>query len=237
MTDLAPAELFTLPPSPDEVAEARERDEQRTELARSLRAKAVEAWRRVPPTFRATVPELLKRLDLNADAARRRMLAKLRDAHCTAGVLAGPTGCGKTTAAAVLVRRALNDFEQSLGKRCACAIELVWTNAVEIAVAERRHALGAGEPELLGRARTCGLLVLDDVGLEDPGAIFPILSFRYDHCRATIATSGLDRERLRKHLSAAGVRRLVEQHVESPVLFVDCHEKSSPAKNTTGGRP
>jgi hypothetical protein len=230
MTGPTPAgELFTLPPSFDELAEARERKAQRDDAERKLAARVADAWRRVPAAFRRTMPELLKQIeDSPAQPANRRLLAKVRDLHAIAGVLSGPTGCGKTTAAAVLVRRALAEFQQSNGERCECATDLVWTSAIELALAERRHALGAGEPELLVKARTCGLLVLDDLGLEEPGSVLPILSSRYDWCRATIATTGLGRKALATHLGAAGVRRLLEQHVGMPVgmavPLIECHD-------------
>lgn len=220
-------ELFTLIPAPDELADAREREAKRSERARALRHRAIEAWRRVPQTFRAPVPDLLKRLEHERTGVPgRRLLGKLREARAVAAVLSGPTGCGKTTAAAVLVWRALADFESSEGERCECATDLVWTTAIDLAVAERRHALGQGEPELLAKARRCGLLVLDDLGLEEPAAVFPILSARYDECRATIVTTGLPLTKLglTKHLGAAGVRRVVEQHVETAVLVADCHD-------------
>lgn len=229
-------ELFTLPPAPDELADAREREAQRTEVERELRRRALGAWQRVPMTYRATASELLKRIELArsgpAGAAAIRMLGKLRESYAIAGVLAGPTGCGKSTGAALLVRRALGEFEASGGERCACATDLVWARATEIAVAERQHALGAGEPELITRARRAGLLVLDDLGLEEPGAVLPILSARYDECRATLVTTGLTttgaKPGLTKHLAAGGARRLVEQHVGSPVLWADAHDPPRP---------
>jgi len=218
-------DLFTLPPAPDELAATREREAQRTEAQRKLHARGLEAWRRVPSTFRASTAELLKRLEHErAQPGGRRLLGKLREARTVAALLAGPTGCGKTTAAAVLVARALAEFEASGGERFACATDLLWTNAVEIALAERRHALGAGEPELLVKARRCGLLVLDDVGIEEQGAVFPILSTRYDECRPTIVTTAQTPGGLTKHLGAAGVRRVVEQHVGMPVLVAKCHD-------------
>ncbi len=222
-------ELFTLLPSPDEVADAREREAQRNEAQRKLHARALEAWRRVPATFRSPPSDLLKRLEHErAQPGGRRLLAQLREVRTVAALLAGPTGCGKTTGAAVLVSRALAEFEVSGGERFACATDLVWTNAVELALAERRHALGQGEPELLAKARRCGLLVLDDVGLEEQGAVFPILSARYDECRPTIVTTALPPGGLTKHLGAAGVRRVVEQHVGTPVLVAKCHDPVKP---------
>jgi DNA polymerase III delta prime subunit len=224
-------DLFTLPPAPDEVAEARAREAKRTEAERELNRRAGLAWQNVPTTYRAPIADLLKRLEHERTGiAGRRLLGKVRNAHAVAAVLSGPTGCGKSTAAAVLVRRALAEFEASGGERCKAATDLVWVSAIELATAERRHALGAGTPELLAKAARCGLLVLDDLGLEEPGAVFPVLSSRYDECRATVVTTGLPLTKagLTKHLGAAGVRRLVEQHVGSAVLVVDCHDPAKP---------
>lgn len=222
-------ELFTLPPAPDELADARERDARRSEAEHELRRKAAAAWMHVPRTYRAPIPDLLKRLEHDlAGPAGRRLLRKVRDAHTVAAVLLGPTGCGKTSTAAMLVRRALAEFEASGGKRRSCATDLVWAHATEIAVAERRHALGAGEPELLVRARRAGLLVLDDLGLEEQGAIVPVLVTRYDQGLATIVTTGLTKSALTKHLGASGNRRLVEVRTETAVLWADAHDPPKP---------
>lgn len=226
---------FTLPPSPDELADEAERYQvQRTaaEQEQRLKRAAALAWRLVPAAFNFPTPDLIGR-------CARPLAARVTSVDTVAALLIGPTKSGKSTAAAVLVRRALHDYVHSQGKRFACAIDLVWTTAVDLALAERRHPLGAGEPPLLLQASTCGLLVLDDLGLEPEGAVFPVLSQRYHACRPTITTSGLTTSGLSKHLGAAGARRLHDQHAAGmPVLFVDCHEKkSSPAKNTTGGRP
>lgn len=224
-------ELFTLPPAPDELADSRERAARRSEAEQALRRKAGAAWLNVPRTYRAPVADLLKRFehDLSGRAGRR-LLGKVRDAHTISAVLLGPTGCGKSSAAALLVRRALAEFEESGGERRAAATDLVWSRATELAVAERRHALGAGEAEVLVRAKRAGLLVLDDLGLEETGAILPILWARYDEGLATIVTTGLRAEGLTKHLRAGGNRLLVEVRTETPVLWADAHD---PVKTRT----
>jgi DNA polymerase III delta prime subunit len=216
-------ELFTLPPAPDELTDARERQAARTEAEQVLRRKAVAAWLQVPPRYRGTVPELLKRLEHErAGTPGRRLLGKVREAHTVSALLLGPTGCGKSTTAAVLVRRALGEFEASGGKRFECVIDLAWSRATRLAVAERQHALGAGEADPIVRAKRAGLLVLDDVGLEEPGAVLPILADRYDAGLATVVTTGLTKAGLTKHLGAAGVRLLTEQ--AAGFLLVDAHD-------------
>lgn len=216
-------DLFTLPPAPDELAEAREREAARTEAEQALRRRAGASWQRVPQRYRGTVPELLKRLEHErAGKAGRRLLARVRDSHALFALLQGPTGCGKSTSAAILVRRALGEFEASRGERCVAATDLLWIRATKLAVAERQHALGAGEAEVLVRAKRAGLLVLDDVGIEEPGAVLPVLADRYDDGLATIVTTGLTQAALTKHLGAGGVRLITEQ--AAGFLFVDAHD-------------
>jgi DNA replication protein DnaC len=207
--------LFTLPPAPDELENAREREEaeeakrKRFELARKL-------WQdKVPATFRRPVPELTA-------CCTAKLRAALGQVDTISALLIGPTRVGKSTAAAVLVRRALNAFTDD-GSRYPAVRGLVWANALDLAIAERRHPLGAGEPEPVQAARNASLLVLDDLGLEPEGTIWPLIAHRYDHRLPTITTSGLTTKGLTKHLGSAGVRRLTEQHAGCPVLLVDCH--------------
>lgn len=212
-------ELFTLPPAPDELAEARAK----TEVDRALHRQAGTAWQTVPARYREPIPELLKRLEAqHVGVPGRRLHARVREAYTVSAILMGPTGCGKSTSAAVLVRRALTEFVASGGKRHACACDLAWTRATRLAVAERQHALGAGEADPIARAKRAGLLVLDDLGLEEPGAVLPILGERYDARLATIVTTGLTKAGLTKHLGAAGVRLLTE--FGPGVLFADAHD-------------
>ena len=181
-------ELFTLPPAPDELAEARAR----SEAEQALRRRAAAAWQVVPPRYREPIPELLKRFERkSAQPWGKRMLGKVREARAVAALLQGPTGCGKSTAAAILVRRALGDFEASGGVRSACATDLMWIRAARLAVAERQHAIGAGEADPLVRSKCAGLLVLDDLGLEERGAILPVLQDRYDLGLPTILSDQL----------------------------------------------
>lgn len=224
--------LFTLPPSPDELELEAERERMRADrdaAARRLRQKSSEAWQKVPELFRGHLNDLLgyiKSLKLRQKAA---------SADTISAVLIGPSGCGKSVAAAILVRRALAEFVTSEGKRFAQATDIEWITAGELSMAERRHPLGDGAPVTLNRASTCGLLVLDDIGHEVSGeSLFPVIDARYTRKLPTIATSGLSPAQLTKHLSAAGVRRLNEQHAGLAVLLVNAHESKPPPKPPGG---
>ncbi len=136
------------------------------------------------------------------------------DSPC--GLLLGPTGIGKTSAARWIAARYPG----------------VWVHARELGAAERHHSLGEGWAPLIRSAIGARFLYLDDLGTEDPrdlGSLQFVIDQRYAAGRATFATSGLTKAELATYLGAPYVRRLIEQHVvkpaggELPVLVVDCH--------------
>jgi len=191
---------------------------------------AVEAWHRVPETYRGRELELLPR----CSPLLRHKLGKASLPTLSA-LLLGPSGIGKTTGLAWLIRRALSEFESSDGQRAKEAPGLLWSTAAAIALSDRRHPLGSDKPPLLAQATTASLLVIDDIGLEPAGVVAEVLWARYDAKRPVMATSGLTKRQLTDHLGAAGVRRLTDQHAGSPVLVVDAHEKSE-SKAAGGGK-
>jgi hypothetical protein len=68
-------------------------------------------------------------------------------------------------------------------------------------------------------------LVIDDIGHErDTGALWDVLDYRYALGKPTLVTTGLTKSALTAHISAASVRRIVEQHCGMPVLIVNCYE-------------
>lgn len=210
-----------------------ERQRRAEELAQGKAKRhedAVRAWRQVPETYQGRELELSTRLS-------PLLRAKIAQAHATtlSAFLFGPTGIGKTTAIAWLLRRALADFETSDGTRAKEAPGLLWTTASDIALSDRRHPLGSDKPPLLAQAIAAPLLVLDDVGLEPSGVLFEVLQARYGSRRPILATSGLTKRQLTEHLGAAGVRRLTAQHAGYPVLVVDAHERGD-SKGSSGGK-
>lgn len=132
----------------------------------------------------------------------------------------GPTGCGKSSAAAFIMRRWRASTTQDRRR-------LVWLDALKATDGERRYRLGTGDPEYLSDAYRADWLVLDDVGLStSPTLAQLILAERYQSNRATVVTTGLTRDALVGHIGAASVRRIVELEGKSKGILVDCHERA-----------
>lgn len=211
---------FTLPPSPDELDGQRLREEKlerEHQQRRVVHGECSLLLDKIPPAFTGRPDDLLSRVS----PLLRAKVNQLATPTLSALFLA-PSGFGKTTAAGALVRRAMNEYAQSLGERFKEVRQLCWTTASEVAQADRRHPLGEGRPPLVLEAIRASALVLDDIGLEaHPAAVVEIITARYDRCLPTIATTGLTRKQLTAHLSAAGVRKLREQHAGFAVLIID----------------
>ncbi len=223
---------FTLPPSPDELdaqrlqAEKLEREQLRRREIHIECGKLIEM---IPPAFSGRSDELLARVSPLMRATINRSVVPPLSA-----LFLAPSGFGKTTAAGALMRRAINEYAQSLGERFSEVRRLCWTTASELAQAERRHPLGEGRPPIVMQAISASALVLDDIGLEgNPAAVVEIITTRYDRCLPIIATTGLTRKQLTDHLSAAGVRKLREQHAGFPVLILDGHPPVESKKKAT----
>jgi DNA replication protein DnaC len=86
-------------------------------------------------------------------------------------------------------------------------------SAREIGNIRDRAKLGEDEPSEITKARTCSLLVMDDLGWERPHqsqAIADVLASRYDEGVSTIATSGLTLQGLSERYGDAVIRRVCE---------------------------
>lgn len=147
-----------------------------------------------------------------------RLLSALRRQDTPCALLLGPTGCGKTSAAHWLRAR----------------FGGVLIRASELGSSERRHALGKGYSPEIEQAHWCRLLIIDDLGTEDPrdiSVLQSVIDMRYSSGRALVTTTGLTRAMLSERYDAPMVRRLHDQHVKRPdggrdwpVLVVDLHE-------------
>jgi DNA replication protein DnaC len=96
-------------------------------------------------------------------------------------VLLGPTGVGKTSAAALVVHRLLGS---------------TWSGRDRIAWARSADASSASDSDLRSW-RDCALLVLDDLGREDYRAspvVWDVVDRRYQCGRATLTTTNVARD-------------------------------------------
>ncbi|MEN6535480.1 MAG: hypothetical protein ABFD89_17585 [Bryobacteraceae bacterium] len=91
--------------------------------------------------------------------------------------------------------------------------DLMVTSAREIGNLRDRAKLGDDEPSGIASARSCRLLVIDDLGWERPHqsqAVADVLASRYDNGVSTIATSGLSPGLLVERYGDAVIRRALE---------------------------
>jgi hypothetical protein len=165
---------------------------------------------------RGMLPEFLRAPSASALVSRvaeTDFLAVVNDWTWGCGnlLLLGPTGSGRSTAAACLFRRLLAMGVRDGGEAWENARFMAWFHAGDLAEARREHALGKGEAPEIGRAGRARLLVLDDAGWEqDPFVCSMILKERYELGVPTIITSGKTEEELIRHYGAAVVRRMTE---------------------------
>jgi DNA replication protein DnaC len=136
-------------------------------------------------------------------------------------LMCGPTGLGKTTVAASIVRRW---YALPIARLSVCDREayektrfpsLEWARAFDLNNARLEHKFGTSEPEVITDAKRCDFLVLDDIGRESrrPGSedvIEEVLQERYDKGRVSFVTTGLRLEQVVERYGDAVVRRIVE---------------------------
>lgn len=126
-------------------------------------------------------------------------------------VLLGETGAGKTTAAALLVRRLCAEAAHAGGVAFEKAQLIRFQSCRELSQVHREMRLGDGTPEPITRCQNARLLVLDDVGgNDDRGALERVLNVRYTRGWPTVTTSGLRYRELVLALGEALVRRLTD---------------------------
>lgn len=137
-------------------------------------------------------------------------------------LLMGPTGTGKSTAAAYALL-----LELRRRYRRGADVRPAWMYARALAQAAKYHPLGEGAPPEVMKASAGGLLILDDLGLErDPGEIIDVLHERYESGLPTWTTTGLNHEQLTERYGEALVRRLTEGR-ERPGVLVNAFPRSS----------
>jgi DNA replication protein DnaC len=141
-------------------------------------------------------------------------------------VLLGPTGCGKSTAAGLIVRRLLDEACRTGGWDWQRACSTWWYSATALELARRQHPIGRGEAPEVTRACTGKLLVLDELGWSpnDVQVVAYVLHERMERQLSTIVTAALRREELTARYGDAVIRRLLESGRRIPKV-VECFEQ------------
>jgi hypothetical protein len=158
--------------------------------------------RTIPPAYawaRLSAPEL---------EARVHPRAAITDTLPVLGAsrlcLMGASRAGKTSLAVALLRRRV----------AASPIRAAFFAAHRIGLARIQHAAGHGEPEIVDRAMTVPLALLDDVGSERDTATNPLPDTVFERHAANLGTwvtTGLTREQLLQRYGSGFVTRLFDR--------------------------
>lgn len=157
--------------------------------------------------------------DFDAAALDAPWLAKLVGAQAIATahqnlatprlVFVGPSGSGKTSLAIAMFRAAL-DAEPARDYRRSGHL---YVSAYKLAKARACHPLGEGEAPLVAQALRAPVLLLDEVGGEDPrhaSAVAEVIYERHAEGMPTWVTTGTDPEKLAARYGGGIGRRMFE---------------------------
>jgi DNA replication protein DnaC len=158
--------------------------------------------RTIPPVYRwarFSAPELAHRvIDPDAIADARALCQSTRV------VLMGPSRAGKTSLAVAMLRQWVSESSNYAG----------FIPSHRVGIARILHAAGHGEPEIVDRAMTTPLALLDDLGCERDTSTNPlpdVIFERYAANRPTWITTGLTREQLEKRYGTGVVTRMFDR--------------------------
>ncbi len=203
------------PPSCDceKNAERREAERQREQKAREV--------------FEHVVPPGMQWARLGSDrftekvakpSPRMAKFAERWGRHVGSLIIWGPTGMGKTAATVAVIHRLLEETKElSMPyKRVRWAYGIRYIKAADLVVARRNSRLG-GEADIIEQANEASLLVLDELGFEEPYNRIPhdVLDKRYDggnfRNKPTIVTTGRKYREFVARYGSSFVRRVSDR--------------------------
>lgn len=131
-------------------------------------------------------------------------LTQVMARKATGVVLVGPAGCGKTSLACAMVRRAASQGVH----------HCVFTDAYAIARAYRNTRMGT-VPRLIEETEHAFLLVVDDLGSEkgDVETIRELIHDRHAEGKPTIITTWMTQDQLRERYGDGTARRIFERGI------------------------
>jgi len=146
-----------------------------------------------------------------------KVLPALRTRSVPMVVIHGPAGSGKTALACAMMRKLIDDGSRvGVWSRFQCALELSYVAS--------ESKLGS-TPYEVGACLRSSLLVLDDLGQEEPsnrGAARRVIHGRFGRGKPTIVTTYMDPARLVEVYGEGASRRLTELSVLIPMGAGKC---------------
>lgn len=188
-------------------AEARRQERDRREVQR-LQVFSAEMLSRIPPAYAGAGLDAQWLQELVGEDAIARARASL---GAPRAAFLGPPGAGKTSLAAAMFRAdvlAQTESRKLHGYR--------WISSHKLAKARAGQPLGEGEAPLVEAALEAAVLVLDELGAEDPryaSAVAEVLYERHEQARRTWVTTGAGPKEIANRYGGGISRRVFEDAV------------------------
>ncbi len=169
----------------------------------------------IPSMCQAPAEELFARVK------SQQAVAATRRAQGGSGIVwVGPSGSGKTTLACAAMRETAERVAKCSQKGDRRPTHM-FLRAAELAVASKQQALGEGTPEIVKRASSADLLVLDELGSEMRSPhwrdVEDVVFARYERAMPTWVTTWTTADDIAERYGEGFARRVFER-----ATIIDC---------------